>query len=149
MHRRTSDRHGSSTASALRRAAALVLALAFLLAQVASQVHRAEKAHRLCAEHGTLEHGHDLDGLSTHEHEHDHELAAVLAEPIDGPSVPESHAACELAQLLHVPQAGAPAVALAVSTVAPAATAAAPREEVRPREVRRRRESARGPPRAA
>lgn len=148
MHRRIQRHTHPSSAGSLRCVAGMALALAFLLAQIAGQVHRAEAAHRLCVEHGELEHDHTADRHAALEREEVH--AAVRAAPADAAVPPSAaHEACELAQLLHLPQAGAPAQALAPCAAPPAASVAVPDCEARPREVRARAESARGPPRAA
>jgi hypothetical protein len=149
MARPTAKRSGPTLAHSGLRLAGFALALAFLLAQVASRVHRAEVAHRLCAEHGALEHGpagHAPHAQDAHGHDHVPQRVAPQSAPAPDPG---SHDACELAELLNAGPAAPIAVALAQSVVPPVAAPVAARAEVRPREVRGRRESARGPPRAA
>ena len=149
MARPTAKRTGPSRAHLRAHVACVALALAFLLAQVATGLHRAEVAHRLCAEHGTLEHGplgHVADAPDAHGH--DREPARAAPDDTQAPD-PGSHDACELAELLNAGPAAPVSAALVPSTVPPAATPIAAQDEVRPREARGHRESARGPPRAA
>ena len=143
------NRTGSANVRPGARRAGFALALAFLLAQVASRQHRAEVAHRLCAEHGALEHapsGHLPDAACAHGQGRDPERVVPDGAPSLGS---DAHAACELAELLNAGAAAPVLEALVQSVVPPAAALVPVQGEVRPREVRGRRESARGPPRRA
>jgi hypothetical protein len=149
MARPTAKRTGPANSRTGARFAGFALALAFLLAQVASRQHRAEVAHRLCAEHGALEHA-PVGHVPAAAGAHGDDRVAQRAEPDEAPELgSDAHAACELAELLNAGPSAPTAEALVPSAVPPAAMAAAAKGEVRPREVRGRCESARGPPRAA
>lgn len=150
MARPTAQRTRPAQARTGARVAGFALALALLLAQAASRLHRAEVAHRLCAEHGTLEHAPSAHLRASAPDAHGQSRVPVRVEPAGDPEpASDAHAACELAELLNAGQAAPPSVALAPSAVPPAAVLATANTAVRPREVRGRRESARGPPRAA